>query len=164
MIYYSPFGDEYHIKIHTMKKVSASTLSYHSQAFGYLQMPLELAKGRHMSCDVVFGSPSANCMGTGVCKIMAVRNAEAATIQHQCRAALGVFTKRQDQEGLTLTFPREKISLNLFRRHFRFGGLELTDACPLPRHLVTFLNLKITSLEPGFYPIEHGPGFFRLHF
>jgi hypothetical protein len=147
-----------------MKRVSTNNTTYSSNLFQYLQLSAELAKGRHMSCDVVFGSPSANCMGTGVCKIMAVRSQEAATLYHHCRSALCLFSKRQDQEGVTLTFPREKMSLNLFRRHFRYGGLELTEACSLPRHLVSFLNLKITTLEPGWYPIEHGPGFFRIHF
>lgn len=122
-----------------------------------------LRRGRHMSCDVVFGAPSADCMGTGVCKIMAISNvANQAGNSRNCRSALGIISK--SATGMTITFPRERMSLYLFRRHFRYGGLQLDEPCELPEKLVAFLGLEQTTLQPGWYPVEAGPDCYKIHF
>jgi hypothetical protein len=123
-----------------------------------------LQEQKRMSCDVIFGSPSADCRGTGVCKISAKQTPTSIMPNRDCKATTGIFTSQNDGRVVSVVFFRELLCVNVLRRHLMSNVLELREPCPLPSSLITFLGLRIKRLEPGKYPIEEGAGFYRVTF
>lgn len=128
--------------------------------------PRRVSSGmQQLSCDVVFGSPSANCLGTGVCKISA-RTEVAALPLHssQCQSAPALLMPFDGGAGLSLVIAREMLCLNLYRRQFRNNVFQISRAYWLPKEVTDALSLKIRVLPPGRYAVEEVDGFFRINF
>ncbi len=126
----------------------------------------EITKGmKQLSCDVVFGSPAADCMGTGVCKISA-RTAmpKLKSKPNNCLSAPGMLYPIEGGDGVTLVIAREMMCIKLLRNQFRGGTLVLQESCPLPDDIVSALSLKINELKPGVYKVEEVDGFFSINF
>jgi hypothetical protein len=108
-----------------------------------------LIKGmKQLSCDVVFGSPAADCMGTGVCKI----------------SAPAILFPLEDGDGFSMLIAREMMCIKLLRSQFRGGKLRLMEPYPLPSDIVLELSLKINELQPGEYTVSEENGFFKINF
>lgn len=126
---------------------------------------LETSKRQAMSCEVVFGSPSANCSGTGICKITARHTPPTNLIrQRDCQSAVGIFTATEGGQGLTLLLFREFLCIRTLRNHLQSGILQVHESCRLPSSLVDFLHLKTGAIQPGCYPIEECNGTYRIQF
>ena len=126
----------------------------------------QLTEGmKHLTCDVVFGSPSANCMGTGVCKISAISNLPKLNSKpHTCQNAPGILYPLEGGVGVTIVIAREMLCIKLLRSQLRGGVLTLQEACPLPNDIVSALSLKINELKPGRYVVDEVDGFFKINF
>jgi len=126
----------------------------------------EITKGmKQLSCDVVFGSPAADCMGTGVCKISA-RTAmpKLKSKPNNCLSAPGMLYPIEGGDGVTLVIAREMMCIKLLRSQFKGGTLTLHEPCSLPNDIVAGLSLKINALKPGDYTVDEVDGFFRINF
>jgi len=123
-----------------------------------------LQEQKRMSCDVIFGSPSADCRGTGVCKISAKQTPTTLTPYRDCQATTGIFISQNGGRAVSVVFFRELLCVNLLRNHLMKEVLELREPCALPSNLIAFLGLRIKRLEPGKYPIEEGAGYYRVTF
>ena len=125
----------------------------------------ETSKRQAMSCEVVFGSPSASCSGTGICKITA-RHIPPTTParQRDCQSAMGIFTATEGGRGLTLLLFREFLCIRILRNHLQSGILQVHESCRLPSGLVDFLHLESGTIRPGRYPIEECHGTYRIQF
>ena len=121
---------------------------------------------RHISCDVVFGSPSADCMGTGVCRITArtVNSPPPIDRARSCRSTVGLLFPVESGNGVSLILTRALLCIQLYRTHVRHGILTLENPCPLPKDIILPLGLKINELSMGKYPIQEGEGFLRIDF
>lgn len=119
----------------------------------------------HMNCEVVFGSPSANCMGTGVCKISAATTMPVPVSQgRSCQHVSAILMPFEEGNGVSLVMAREMMCIKLFRTQFKGGVLILNETCRLPEDITTRLSLKIKDLKPGIYVVEEINGFFRINF
>lgn len=124
----------------------------------------QITKGmKQLSCDVVFGSPAADCMGTGVCKISALTPMRTPK-SNNCLSAPGILYPIKGGEGVSLVIAREMMCIKLLRSQFRGGILTLQDACSLPKDIVAALSLEISELKPGEYKVVEVDGFFRINF
>lgn len=120
---------------------------------------------KQMSCEVVFGSPSANCVGTGVCKISATTQTPSPTQRERnCRHVSAILLRLQGGNGVALLIAREMMCANLLRTQFRDNKLKLTELCPLPTEVTQPIALKIKALQPGEYTVNEINGFFRINF
>lgn len=135
-----------------------------ARIFEVYQPLKSIQNGSHMSCDVIFGSPSSNCRGTGVCKISAHQPGHPWPRSRDCQSTIGICTGLNEGHQLSIVFFRELLCVNILRKHLMADMLELREPCPLPAELVRFLSLKIKVLPPGHYPIEEGPGYYRVTF
>jgi hypothetical protein len=66
------------------------------------QLPNLLNQG--IQCDVVFGSPSAECRGTGICKITGTNGFSILNQKKECKKTQAVLVERPDNQGITLIF------------------------------------------------------------
>lgn len=122
-------------------------------------------KLKQLTCDVVFGSPSADCRGTGVCKISAL--ASMTKLKHSarnCQSAPGILYPLDGGAGVSIVIAREMMCLQLLRNQFRSGILTLNEPYRLSNDVTSTLSLKIKELKPGNYSIEEIDGFFRINF
>lgn len=131
-----------------------------------LYLPLRPERGRaetlFFQCEVMFGSPSSNCSGNGICKIVARSN--QILERTSCSHAKALFAPTDDGEGASIIFRREWLCANLMRRHFRHGVLEMPEPCPIPRAFVASLGLRIRELPAGLHLIEDYGTHFRIIF
>ena len=122
-------------------------------------------KMKQLTCDVVFGSPSADCRGTGVCKISALATmTKLKSSGRNCQSAPGILYPLDGGTGVSIVIAREMMCLQLLRNQFRSGILILHESCFLPNDIVSELSLEINELKPGNYSIEEIDGFFRINF
>ncbi|MFN0217115.1 MAG: hypothetical protein ACKVT2_22895 [Saprospiraceae bacterium] len=121
---------------------------------------------RQLSCDVVFGSPSANCLGTGICRISARRLSNPIPIDRKrnCQSTIGLFFPIEGGKGLSLVLTRAMLCTKLYKNHLRRGTLVL--ACPyyLANDITHALGLKFKHLCAGEYKIQENKGFLRIDF
>lgn len=131
-----------------------------------LQLPVWKGQtGREMlRCDVVFGSPSLECRGTGVCKITAHDRSRDQEIRKGCNRTTAFLAASEGGQGVSMIMMRELLCVNILRLHLRQQVLVLNEPCPIPHGFVSSLGLKMDVLKPGSYPIYEMPGYFRIDF
>ena len=104
-------------------------------------------------CDIVFGMPSQDCRGTGICKLTSDLT-QPPDLQKQCRQTVAFAAGFAGEGKVSLLFFRELLCVDLFRRQFRNGVFDMPEPCPLPHSLAEQLGLNGKSLLPGKYSIE----------
>jgi len=124
----------------------------------------ELQGRKLIRCDVVFGSPSLGCRGTGVCKITAHQSNHNVGKRQDCESTVAFLSAGENGQSVSLTLLREFLCINILRNHLRHNTLEMKEPCKLPSGFVTALGLQIDTLRPGTYPVEEVNGCYRIHF
>lgn len=126
----------------------------------------ETESTRQLSCDVVFGSPSADCMGTGVCRISARTGGSpsATDRKRSCKSTTGLLFPIEGGNGVSVILTRALLCSQLYKMHLRHGKLKIETAYPLPKSVTQILGLKIKELAIGEYPISEAEGFLRIDF
>lgn len=119
---------------------------------------------KSLSCDVVFGSPSVGCRGTGICKLNAHGVRKTAALRQSCRGAVVLLVPLDSGEGVTMLLPREFLCAHILRKHLRHNTLQISAPCKIPPGIVAALDLKIHQLSPGHYAVIQTDGFYRIDF
>ncbi|HRI59070.1 MAG TPA: hypothetical protein PK228_05095 [Saprospiraceae bacterium] len=112
-------------------------------------------------CDIVFGMPSQDCRGTGICKLSS-DVFQPDGLNKECRRTVAFASRTDGGQQLSLVFFRELLCINLYRHHFHKGVLEMTEPCPLPAELIADLGLEGDMLLPGRYLIQEYEGCYRV--
>jgi hypothetical protein len=115
-----------------------------------------------MQCDVVFGSPNADCRGTGICKITGTNGFAPDTLKKDCRIALGHAAAFAGSGKVSFFFFRAHLCTRLYRHHFHSGIFRMESPCVLPKSISKSLNINAKRLLPGHYDIVEGEGYFRV--
>lgn len=131
-----------------------------------LQLPVWKGQAGHemIRCDVVFGSPSLECRGTGVCKITAHDRSRDAEIHKGCNRTTAFLTASEGGQHVSMIMLRELLCVNILRQHLRSQVLVMKEPCRIPQGFVTSLGLNTDVLKPGSYPIYEMAGYFRIDF
>ncbi len=123
---------------------------------------IPLQKNQSIQCDVVFGSPSAECRGTGICKITGTNGLTILNKKQECKSTQAFMVERADQQGVTFVFFRSLLCTQLYRHHFWKGFLTITEHCPLPEDLRNGFQTPFTKILPGKYAVEEVSGYLRV--
>ncbi len=119
---------------------------------------------KSLSCDVVFGSPSVGCRGTGICKLNAHNVTRTVALKQSCRGATALLVSFDEGERVSLILPHAFLCAQIVRNHLRHGLLHMTEPCKLPGSISTALGLKIKTLKPGIYPVETLNSYYKIDF
>lgn len=114
-----------------------------------------------MHCDVVFGSPSMDCNGTGICKITGTNSIRPINLKKDCKLTFGQIASGPNGR-VSLFFFREFLCTQLYRQHFYKGVFEIKENCPMPQEISKGLNIKGQNLLPGNYAVVECDGYFRV--
>lgn len=103
--------------------------------------------------DIVFGSPKDECRGSGICSVVALADAPAASRHNDCRRARARL--RPDAAGgIEVVFRAQDLCSHLLKNVFRHTTFAMPDACELPERVASALGLNGSTLVPGTYPIR----------
>lgn len=123
---------------------------------------ISLCSDQGLHCDVVFGSPSADCRGTGICKITGTNGLTVLDQKKECRRTQAILVERPDHSGVSLIFFRSKLCVQLYRRHFWKGILKMDESCAIPAEMQANLRQPFQQILPGQYPVIEENGYFRV--
>ena len=104
--------------------------------------------GQKVRADVVLGSPSANCGGVGICRVMAL--GEGAGIACPKVAAWISIT---DEGKLRMEFQKSSMEGRFMRRHFRWMLFQVFEAYLIPHHILGGVKLNQRTIRPGIYQV-----------
>jgi hypothetical protein len=141
----------------------------HSPSFA-ASLPVALIPDRSqvtslsLQCELMFGSPSSNCGGNGICKIIAKQPDNRPAFRTHCSRAKALFVTGQDSQTVSLVFRREWLCSNLMRHYFRHGIFEMPEPCPIPSQLVAASGTALSELPAGLHPIEDCGAYLLIHF
>ena len=98
--------------------------------------------------DVVLGSPSANCGGVGICRVMA--RGEGADVTCPKTDAWLSLT----EEGrLRFEFQKSSMEGRFLRRHFRWMLFQVLEPYVVPYRLLGGLKIEQRTIQPGIYQV-----------
>lgn len=113
-------------------------------------------------CDIVFGMPSQDCRGTGICKLTSDMDLPP-NLKKECRHTVAFASQSRDTtDKISLLFFRELLCVDLFRRQFRNGIFDMPEPCLLSSNTADALGLKGQILLPGKYAIQTQGNCFRV--
>lgn len=112
-----------------------------------------LSYGVVIRCEVIFGSPSMDCRGTGICKIISTE--EMTDTVGLCARFPAYVSSRHDRPGLLIFFSKDQLANIEFSRHFTDNTLRMDEVCPLPELVRKGLKTNIRNLAPGSYRLGH---------
>lgn len=115
---------------------------------------------REVEMEVVFGTPSKNCSGTGICMI-AGRFPQGYTIP--CPHAPAIIHCIRNQE-LVFRFRKHRVPEEVAQAYFSTGSFLVEEAFALPQRLIRLWGLSIEAIPPGRYPLEEYSREWRLYF
>ena len=118
-------------------------------------------KTKMMNCEVVFGSPSLDCGGTGICRITGTNSIKGYYQHKNCSRTLGQIAAAGNGT-ISLFFFREFLCIRLYRKHFYKGVFSVTEACPIPPDVSATLGIEASAIVPGQYVVREMDGYFRV--
>ncbi len=121
--------------------------------------------GEMMRCDVVFGSASEDCRGTGICCIVTSYKNGEGNLQKSCRHASALLCSNEGGDSFFLLFRQSDLCMHLMRHYFfQKKFLEIKHSCALPASAASKIGLKNLFVPVGVHPISSGGGYYRIDF
>lgn len=100
--------------------------------------------------EVIFGKPSKDCAGLGICKVNV--NTKSVSTQNDCPASKAIIkTDRFGQVGFY--FKNESLCIKARRKYFNSSYFVLGESFVLPKQVIQLMKLKHGVIEAGEYPI-----------
>ena len=115
---------------------------------------------REVEMEVVFGTPSRNCSGTGICMI-AGRLPQGKVIP--CPHAPAIIYCVPGQE-LVFRFRKQHLGPRAVDAFFQTSDFRVEEPFSLPQRLIRQWELPIGQIPPGRYCMEEYSKEWRLYF
>lgn len=120
-----------------------------------------VVNNREAEMEVVFGTPSRNCSGAGICLVM---NRSAKLLKRiVCPHAPALIYYNSGKE-LVFRFRKRLVDAGTVSLYFNKEGFLVEEPFSLPHRLVRQWNLPITQVQPGRYLLEEYSSEWRLYF
>ncbi len=117
---------------------------------------------REVEMEVVFGTPSKNCSGAGICMI-AGRFPQGYTIACPHAPAIIHCAPGQEQE-LVFRFRKNRLCGRAAQAYFTAGYFLVEESFSLPQRLIRQWGLPVDKIPPGRYLLEEYSREWRLYF
>lgn len=114
-----------------------------------------LAAIQRIRTDVILGSPSANCSGVGICRVMAhsTEGLSEATCP-RVKAWLSVTASGK----LRFEFEKDSLSEEMLQKHFSWMLFQVLEPCMIPYRLLRYRTIAQRTIRPGIYQVwDTGP-------
>ncbi len=119
------------------------------------------ASKREVEMEVVFGTPSRNCEGSGICMVTErFRPGYAIPCPH---ARVIIYCDKENRE-LVFRFPKRYLTEQIIERFFSDNVFYVEEAFLVPDRLIHQWQLPGKYIPSGCYPIEMYSAEWRLYF
>ena len=98
--------------------------------------------------EVVLGSPSANCGGVGICRVMAYGEGVGVTCPK-----VTAWLSLTEEGKLRFEFQKASMEGRFMRRHFRWMLFQVFETCVIPYRLLGNLKIEQRTIHPGIYQV-----------
>lgn len=115
---------------------------------------------KEVEMEVVFGTPSKNCAGAGIC-LIANRFPQGYEIACPHAPALIHYVSGQE---LVFRFRKRWLSATAVQTYFKSDHFLVDEGFSLPQRLVRQWNLPLDCVPPGRYLLEEYAQEWRLYF
>ncbi|MDW8230579.1 MAG: hypothetical protein RMJ33_12150 [Saprospiraceae bacterium] len=111
--------------------------------------------------DVILGSPSANCSGVGICRVMAYRDGGHPHVPcPYLRAWLSVTNVGR----LRFEFEKTSLSAAIVEEHFPWMLFQVLEPYIVPYRLLPGLKIAERTIRPGVYQVWDSGSYFLVEF
>lgn len=100
--------------------------------------------------EVIFGTPSKNCDGVGICHISGI---DHVRVRRKCPAFAG-WLQVEPSGAVKMTFSTETLSAEVMHRCFRGDWFAIEEPYDFPQPVISALGLGQYRVKAGFYPVE----------
>ena len=115
---------------------------------------------REVEMEVVFGTPSKNCSGAGIC-LIANRFPKGYSVPcPHAPASIHMVSRRE----LVFRFRKRNLTEKAAAGYFTRRYFQVEEAFLLPKRLVRMWRLSAASVSPGQYLLEEYSQEWRLYF
>ncbi len=105
-----------------------------------------------VALDVVFGSPSKQCDGVGIC--MLVESIYLPKLATKCPHFTGFFRFDSESGKMYARFPGTLLASQMHFRHFTLGLFKVTEPYKVPVRICRMLGLESNyKIDTGVYPV-----------
>ena len=126
------------IKTHNMRTLQNTTTLQRQDAYS----------GQKVRAEVVLGSPSANCSGVGICRVMAYGD----DTKIQC-PKVATWVRITKEGKLRFEFEKDSMEGRFMRRHFRWLLFQVFEPYVVPRAVLGPLKFEARTIQPGIYSV-----------
>lgn len=100
--------------------------------------------------DVILGSPSANCSGVGICRVLAHGAVgSSGVVCPRVKAWLSVTASGK----LRFEFEKNSLSEETLRKHFSWMLFQVLEPCVIPYRLLRYRTISQRTIRPGVYQV-----------
>lgn len=111
-------------------------------------LPGRAYSGQKYCAEVVLGSPSSNCSGVGICRVMAKGEGRDIT----CPTTIAWISATEEGK-LRFEFQKSSMEGRYMRRHFRWALFQVLEPYVVPYRLLGSTKLEQRTIRPGIYPV-----------
>lgn len=104
--------------------------------------------------DVKFGTPSDDCRGLGICKVVPRAAWRYADLKERRCSQAKAYIALSDRGELEFHFVRSTVCGPTFRRFFSGPFFTIKEAIDIPKTIANQLDLEDNRIYPGEYPIR----------
>lgn len=103
--------------------------------------------------SVVFGTPSKNCEGIGICRMLDAKY--TAGIMIKCPHVPGYLSLEAERGVLKIRFPKKFLTSQMVARHFCKRLFKVTESYKVPAHISRALGIKKNiQIAEGTYQVQ----------
>lgn len=100
--------------------------------------------------EIIFGSPSANCQGQGICRVISGTETTSCSCK---KTPIRVFASTHSSE-LCFLFPKATLSEDITALYFHQKVMIIREVFFISMHLASELGLTTCRVKPGEYTIR----------
>lgn len=124
--------------MHTMRTTPSTTTARPQRAYS----------GHKIRTDVVLGSPSSNCSGVGICRVMAY----GENPDMKC-PRVAAWVSVTEEGKMRFEFEKASMEGRYMRRHFRWLLFQVFEPCLIPFSLLRSTTIEQRTIRPGIYQV-----------
>ncbi len=120
--------------------------------------PLQ-AQSNGLSVEIIYGLPSRNCRGMGICQVKLQENANSLT---QCKCSSLALARITAKGSLELRIFRQSLDPLLYQAHFQNLEFVLEEPKVLESSVCDALKTGPIELMAGKYPIQESQEYIQV--
>lgn len=104
---------------------------------------------KQIRAQVILGSPSEDCLGVGICRILP----NGAKVEMFRCAAHRAIVGLAEGNKCCIKFLKEDFDVKTIKRHFGWNLFQVSEAYALPTNICRSLKIQSLILVAGIYPV-----------